>query len=326
MDEIRYSRQIMLDELGYNAQEKICNAKIAIAGAGGLGTPIAQRLVAMGVGTIVIIDRDKIEKSNLHRQVLYRDTDIGKKKVDVMAERLGEINPDCNIIPVGISLNYESTKTVIQGVDLVIDGLDNVTARYDVNQACIDTNIPLVSAGAVGQDGQCITVIPGESACFACVYPALDDSKMPSCGLTGVHPSILGIVGDMAASEAIRVITGQTPKLKGKILHCNLDFDFMKTIVTKVEDCHACGTKKTIQIQETRVEEMCSREIGKRTFAVTPGVLNNDIIEGDAFYKDIKLSFTKGGGCIIIGADSVEHAREIYDKSVKTLKENIIMF
>ena len=191
----RYSRQIMLEEIGYQGQLKLRNAKVCVVGVGGLGNPITTRLVAMGIGKLRIVDRDVIELSNLHRQTMFDESDVGQVKVEVAAKKLQKLNPDVVIEPLPVSVNDYTALDVVDGCDVVIDALDSVNARYSLNKACVKNNIPFVTGAAVGVSGQVFTILPKESACYHCMFPSLDEDSMPTCSIEGVHPSVLSIVG-----------------------------------------------------------------------------------------------------------------------------------
>ena len=179
----RYSRQVMLEEIGYQGQLKLRNAKICVVGVGGLGNPITTRLVAMGVGKIRIVDRDVIELSNLHRQTMFNEDDVGQIKVEVAAKKLQKLNSDVEIEALPISVNDYNVLDAVEGCDIVIDALDSVNARYSLNKACIKNNIPFVTGAAVGVSGQVFTIIPNQSACYHCMFPALDEDSMPTCSI-----------------------------------------------------------------------------------------------------------------------------------------------
>jgi len=218
----RYSRQIMLEEIGYQGQQRLRAAKVCVVGVGGLGNPITTRLVAMGIGKIRIIDRDVIELSNLHRQTMFDESDVGQVKVEVAAKKLQKLNPDVQIESLPISINDYTALDAVEGCDLVIDALDSVNARYALNKACVEKNIPFVTGAAVGVSGQAFTILPGKTACYSCMFPALDEDSMPTCSIEGVHPSILSIIGGIEVAEAVKIIIGKTPSLADKILHVDL--------------------------------------------------------------------------------------------------------
>jgi adenylyltransferase/sulfurtransferase len=198
----RYSRQVMLEEIGFEGMEKIRGAKVCIVGAGGIGNPVATQLVAMGVGKVRIVDRDVIEITNLHRQHLYTDDDIGKVKVEAAAERLRKLNPTVEVEPVPTSVTKFTAESIVKGFDVIIDALDSIDARYALNDACLKLNIPLIYAGAIGVTGTVCTILPNKSACVKCRFPELKEDEMPACSTEGVHPSILYLVAGVEVSEA----------------------------------------------------------------------------------------------------------------------------
>jgi len=331
----KFSRQIMLEEIGYNGQLKLKNSKICVVGTGGLGNPIITRLATMGVGNLRIIDRDVIELSNLHRQTMFDEDDVGQVKVEVAAKKLKKLNPDCNIEALAISVNDYTALEVIEGCDVVIDALDSVNARYALNNACVKLNIPFVTGAAVGVSGQAFTVLPKKSACYFCMFPGLDEDTMPTCSIEGVHPSILSIVGGIEVAEAVKIIIGKKPSLSEKILHIdleNLDFNHTKTF--RAEECPICGTGKldVVQKEELILEELCGRNRGKRTFSVTPTDtfdLDVNFVTGVAKEKgflvdnqgdlglsmrtnDISVSFMKKGSAVIVGPKDESEAISLY--------------
>ena len=274
----RYSRQIMLDDIGLEGQERMADATVTVIGAGGLGTPVLHRLVSMGVGNIKVIDRDFIELSNLHRQYLYTDKDIGHAKVDVITEKLLELEPKCKITAVNAVVTDGNIKNFIKGSDVVVDALDTVRARYSVNNACVSLNIPLVSGGAIMDKGQVVSRDDNSSACFACIFPSLDDKNFQTCGMVGVNPAILGMVGSVMVSEIIKMLVGKKPSLRNKLLHIDMaTLDFIKVDVKKAAECPVCNQdNKTNTISnDVFIEDLCSRESGKRAFSV--GMTNKNI-------------------------------------------------
>jgi adenylyltransferase/sulfurtransferase len=239
----KYSRQVMLEEIGYQGQLKLKNAKICVVGVGGLGNPITSRLAAMGVGTLRIVDRDVIELSNLHRQTMFDEDDVGQIKVEVAAKKLQKLNPECKIEALAVSVNDYTALEVVEGCDVVVDALDSVNARYALNKACVKFNIPFVTGAAVGVSGQAFTIIPKTSACYYCMFPSLDEDSMPTCSIEGVHPSILSIIGGIEVTEAVKVIMGKKPSLSEKILHVDIEnLDFTTTRTFRAEECPICGT------------------------------------------------------------------------------------
>ena len=335
----RYSRQIMLEEIGYQGQLKLRSAKICVVGVGGLGNPITTRLVAMGVGKLRIIDRDVIELSNLHRQTMFDESDVGQVKVEVAAKKLKKLNPDVEIESLPISINDYTALDAVEGCDVVIDALDSVNARYALNKACVEKNIPFVTGAAVGVSGQAFTILPGKSACYFCMFPALDEDSMPTCSIEGVHPSILSIVGGIEVAEAVKIIIGKSPSLSDKILHIDLEnLDFVTTRTFRAEECSVCGSGKveTMPKQELIIEELCGRNRGKRTFSITPTQKFEidvdkitDLAKGLEFRvenqgelglsmrtNDMSVSFMKRGSAVIVGPKDETDAVSLYKKLV----------
>ena len=331
----RFSRQIMLEEIGYNGQLKLKNAKVCVVGTGGLGNPITTRLTAMGIGTLRIVDRDVIELSNLHRQTMFDEDDVGQVKVEVAAKKLKKLNPDCNVEALAVSVNDYNALEVIEGCDVVIDALDSVNARYALNKACVKLNIPFVTGAAVGVSGQVFTVLPKKSACYFCMFPELDEDTMPTCSIEGVHPSILSIVGGIEVAEAVKIIIGKKPSLSEKILHIDLEnLDFNNTRTFRAEECPICGTGKleVVTKEELILEELCGRNRGKRTFSITPTEtfdLDVNVVTGIAKEKgfivdnqgnlglsmrtsELSVSFMKKGSAVVVGSKDETEAISLY--------------
>jgi len=331
----RFSRQIMLEEIGYQGQLKLKNAKVCVVGTGGLGNPITTRLAAMGIGTLRIVDRDVIELSNLHRQTMFDEDDVGQVKVEVAAKKLQKLNPDCKIEALAVSVNDYTALEVVEGCDVVVDALDSVNARYALNKACVKFGIPFVTGAAVGVSGQIFTILPGTSACYHCMFPALDEDTMPTCSIEGVHPSILSIVGGIEVAEAVKVILGKKPSLSEKILHIDIEsLDFTSTRTFRVEECPVCGSGKSEETvkEELILEELCGRNRGKRTFSITPSstfdlevdkvtciakekgfLVENQSNLGLSLRTDeISVSFMKKGSAVVVGPKDEQEAISLY--------------
>ncbi len=343
-DTQRYSRQIMLDEIGFIGMEKLRSSIICVVGIGGIGNPVVTQLTAMGVGKLKIVDRDVIEISNLHRQHLYNQGDLGKVKVEVAAERLKIVNPHVEIEAVPVSITKYTAESVVRGMDLVIDALDSVDARYALNDACIKNNIPFIYGGALGMLGSVCTILPNKSACLRCMFPALTEEDMPTCSTEGVHPSILYLVAGTQVSEAVRVILGQKPKLIDRLLYIDLnELSFDKIQMFRQEQCPSCGQKEDKNVylvpqqEELIIEELCGRERGRRAYSVTPAsTLSNSIslagiaknaetlgynikMKGklgitaiSATASKLSISFLRSGAATIVGAKDEHDAMSIY--------------
>jgi len=332
----RFSRQVMLEEIGYGGQVKLKNAKVCVVGTGGLGNPITSRLAAMGVGALRIVDRDVIELSNLHRQTMFDEDDVGTVKVEAASKKLQRLNPDCTIEALAVSVNDYTALEVVEGCDVVIDALDSVNARYALNKACVKFGIPFVTGAAVGVSGQAFTVLPGESACYHCMFPELDEDSMPTCSIEGVHPSILSIVGGIEVAEAVKVVLGKKPSLSERILHVDLEnMDFSSVRTFRAEECPVCGSGPTVEAarEELLLEELCGRNRGRRTFSITPtttfdldvdGVVATAKSRGLAVDNrgelglslrndDYSVSFMKRGSAVVVGPKDEDEAVALYN-------------
>ena len=345
----RYSRQIMLDEIGFVGLEKIRKAKVCVVGVGGIGNPVVTQLTAMGIGKLKIVDRDIIEISNLHRQHLYTEEDIGKVKVEAAKARLEQINSSVQIEALPNSVTKYTAENIVKGFDIVVDALDSIDARYALNDACIKLNIPLIYAGALGMLGSICTIIPNKTACLRCIFPALAEDDVPTCSTEGVHPSILYLVGGIQVSEVVKIILGERPTLENKLLYIDLnDLSLEKVPVFRQVECPSCGTKRKdndqLEIKQLIIEELCGRDRGKRTYTVTPAEnsinLNLNGIEKSAErlgYRiktkgelgltvissnsdNLSISFMTSGAATIVGAKSEEEALSIYKSFVDDIK------
>jgi len=331
----RFSRQVMLEEIGYNGQLKLKNSKVCVVGVGGLGNPITSRLAAMGVGVLRIVDRDVIELSNLHRQTMFDEDDVGQVKVEVAAKKLKKLNPDCKIEALAISVNDYTALEVVEGCDVVIDALDSVNARYALNKACVKFGIPFVTGAAVGVSGQVFTILPKQSACYYCMFPELNEDTMPTCSIEGVHPSILSIVGGIEVAEAVKIIIGKKPSLSENILHIDLEnLDFNSTRTFRAEECPICGTGKLEVTLKTELilEELCGRNRGKRTYSITPtDTFDLDVPKVTTIAKEkgfivenqgelglslrtneLSVNFMKKGSAVVVGSKDEDDAVMLY--------------
>jgi adenylyltransferase/sulfurtransferase len=244
----RYSRQIILPNIGGKGQEKLLNAKVLIIGAGGLGSPAALYLASAGVGRIGIVDSDKVELNNLQRQILHSTKDVGRAKVESARDRINAINEDVKVITYHLRLTSENILEIIKDYDIVVDGSDNFPTRYLVNDACVLSKKPLSHGGIFRFDGQAITIIPGESACYRCLFPEPPPPGLvPSCQEAGILGVVAGIIGTIQANEVLKYILGIGNLLTGKLLVFNaLDSSFRQVRVPKDPKCPVCGENPTL--------------------------------------------------------------------------------
>lgn len=237
----RYTRQIILHGFGKAGQEKLKKAKVFLAGAGGLGSPVAIYLAVAGIGSLRIADHDKVELSNLNRQILQWQADIGKNKVKSAAEKLHEFNPNTKIETTSETINEKNVLKLIGDSDVIVDAMDNLPTRYVLNRAAVEKKIPLFHGAVYGFEGRALTVLPGKSACLNCLFHGV---KMPAekFPVIGVTP---GIIGCIQATEVIKYITGQGELLTNRLLtYDGLQMKFSEFKINRDPYCEVCGGKR----------------------------------------------------------------------------------
>ena len=246
-EQLKYSRQIMMDKIGEQGQLALRNAKVLIVGVGGLGNPVSLYLAAAGIGTLYLADGDTIELSNLPRQIQFSEQDINQNKADVAAEKLNTQFPDSHIEAIDDMLDQELCDYYFEQVDLVLDCSDNITTRYLINQACVAHKVPLVIGAATGFDGQQLVVDPRNenSACYHCLFPSSLKAPTNNCQTNGVLGPVLAIVSGMQALQAIKLLTGNGTQHHAQINQFNL-FDglvneWQQFKMKKNENCSVCG-------------------------------------------------------------------------------------
>ncbi len=248
-DEIlRYSRHLIMPEVGMDGQLKLKAAKVLCIGAGGLGSPLALYLAAAGVGTIGIVDFDVVDFTNLQRQIIHSTADVGRKKLDSAADKLKAINPNVNVVRFDTRLSSANALEIFHDFDIIIDGTDNFPTRYLVNDACVLTGKPNVYGSIFRFEGQVSVFGTEEGPCYRCLYPEPPPPGLvPSCAEGGVLGILPGLVGVMQATEAIKLILGTGEPLIGRLLLVDaLAMRFRELKLRKNPDCPACGTHRTI--------------------------------------------------------------------------------
>jgi molybdopterin/thiamine biosynthesis adenylyltransferase len=251
----RYSRHIILEQVGGAGQEKLLASKVLIVGAGGLGSPAGVYLAAAGVGTIGIVDGDKVDLSNLQRQIFHHTPDLGIEKVVSAERKIQAINPDTKVTTYNQKVVAGNIGEIIREYDFVIDGTDNFPAKFLINDACYFEKIPFSHAGILKFDGQLITVLPGRTTCYRCIFSAPPPADaVPSCSQAGVLGVLAGVVGSLQATEAIKYLLGIGELLTGTLLTYNaLTMEFRKVRLNRNPDCPLCG--QTPRITELNDEE-----------------------------------------------------------------------
>ena len=234
----RYDRQIMIKGFGEEGQEKLKRAKVIIAGGGGLGSPLSIYLAAAGVGMIRIIDHGSVELSNLNRQVLYWEEDIGRRKVTSAVEKLKKLNPEIKIEAIEETITEANVSQLVAGFDLVVDAMDNLPTRYLLNKAALEKDIPFFHGAVYGFEGRAMTIIPGKIACLECVYHGVTTSEK-ELPVIGVAPAVIGCI---QAVEVIKYIVGIGELLTNRLLiYDGLNLKFTELNVKKDPNCEQCG-------------------------------------------------------------------------------------
>jgi len=256
----RYSRHIILPEVGGKGQRKISTAKVFIAGAGGLGCPVGYYLTAAGVGTIAIVDNDEVELSNLQRQIAHSVKTLGVNKAESAKQTFENLNPDVKVIAIKQKINSKNILDLIKDYDIVVDGTDNFPTRYLINDACVMLKKPLVSGAILRFEGQVTTILPGDGPCYRCLFEEPPPPGLvPSCQEAGVLGVLPGVIGALQATEVLKLILGKGRPLMGELLvYDALKTNFRKVKIPKNPDCPICGENPRIKELVDYTEEYCS--------------------------------------------------------------------
>src|SRR5215218_3339766 len=239
----RYGRHLLLPEIGLEGQTKLLEAKVLLLGAGGLGSPTALYLAAAGVGTLGIVDDDVVDLSNLQRQVIHTNDGIGTPKVDSAERAINAINPDVKVVKYPVRLDASNIMEIIEGYDVIVDGVDNFPTRYLLNDATVRLDIPVVSASILGFDGQLSVFAPHDGPCYRCLYPVPPPAELaPSCGANGVLGVLPGTMGMLQATEVVKLVTGIGEPLIGRLLlYEALGATFTELKVRRDPECPICS-------------------------------------------------------------------------------------
>lgn len=255
----RYSRHILLKDVGIEGQQKLFNAKVLVIGAGGLGAPVALYLAAAGVGTIGIADADEVEISNLQRQVIHFTPDVGKPKVESAAEKMRAINPDVTVETHHTFLLASNIRPILQKYDFIIDGTDNFAAKFLINDACVLEKKPFSHGGILRFNGQTMTVLPGKSACYRCVFHAPPPAGVvPTCSQAGILGAVAGMLGTIQATEALKYIIGTGQLLTNTLLGFDAKtLDFRKVRLKANPKCAVCSAVASIHELHDEAQQVC---------------------------------------------------------------------
>ncbi|MDG6928218.1 MAG: HesA/MoeB/ThiF family protein [Nitrososphaerota archaeon] len=290
----RYSRQIVLDYIGPEGQERLGRSTALVAGVGGLGSFSAMELARMGVGNLILVDRDVVSYSDLHRQVLYDERDVGLPKVEAARRKLSTINSEARIEVYGSSVNnVELMDRLVKKSDVIVDGMDNMAGRYTINSLSVRNGRPYVFAAAIGLYGNVSTIIPGKTPCLEEFYGGLDDSGLPKCATSGVHPSIVYMTASICAHEAVNLLVGKTPGLASKLALIDLrSLSLQYVDLKKSDSCPVCSGA-AFRPREEEVELSCSKDGMATLFVNRP--INLDIAVSVRNLKDGGFSIIDEG-------------------------------
>ena len=243
---LRYSRHILLPDIGIEGQQRLHDAHALIIGAGGLGSPVALYLAASGVGTLTLVDDDTVDLTNLQRQIIHRTSSVGMPKVDSARASLAEINPDVRVTALNERADRKRLLELVAQADIVIDCSDNFATRYALNQACVELKKPFVSGAATRFDGQVAVfdMRQASSPCYHCLYPEQSDALETRCAIMGVLAPLVGIIGSMQAAEALKVLVGMGTPLCGRLLVMDALHMELRTVkLSRDPVCPVCSTR-----------------------------------------------------------------------------------
>lgn len=331
-----YSRQVILKEFGKKGQRKLGGSKVAVVGVGGLGSVSSLYLALAGVGFLRVIDQDILETKNLHRQILYTRDDVDYPKAEVAAARLEKLNPLVKVEAFSDNVNVENVDRLLAGVDVVVDGLDNMSTRYLINRVCVKRKIPYVFGGAIGMEGNISVFNAPKTPCLECLFPNLSDNELTKCDTRGVLGVTPGIIGAMQAFETIKVLTGVGTPLLGKLMICDFtDMSFTTIDVVSRPNCEVCKGISPPTLQEKLVW-LC----GHNTANINPEMplrfsfdSVNALLHRDGHrvrvksrfalvfdFNGLEVSLFKGGRMLIKNVVDEKSAIKAYRDILRTLK------
>jgi len=338
-----YSRQVVLPELGRRGQDKLRRSKVAVVGLGGLGSASALYLALAGIGYLRLVDQDTVELNNLHRQVLYSLDNIRYPKVEAAAKRIQQINTKVKVEPIPENVREDNVEEVVEGVDCVVDGLDNMRTRYLINRTCAKHRIPYVFGAAIGIEGNLSVFAPPETPCLECILPGLDDSQLPTCQTRGVLGTTTGIIGTMQAMESVKLLAEIGETLKGKLMVCDFrDMYFIKIDIFKRPDCPACQGKiakpltqkerlvwlcgqKTVNINPPKPMGMELEDIHNKLKLHFKMLMKSSLVIVFEYDGDIEVSLFRTGRMLIKNVEDEEEALKVYKDIINKLGAKIFV-
>jgi sulfur-carrier protein adenylyltransferase/sulfurtransferase len=297
----RYRRHLSLPEIGAEGQRRLLDSRVLLIGAGGLGCPLAQYLAAAGVGTLGLIDHDRVDVSNLQRQVLYATSDVGRPKVEVAAERIQAQNPDVRVVLHAVKLTSQNALGLLEDWDVIVDGSDNFPTRYLVSDACVLLGKPNVHGAIFRFDGQASVFDSRTGPCYRCLYPEPPHpGAVPSCAEGGVLGVLPGLVGLIQATETLKLLTGIGESLTGRLLQIDaLGMEFREFRIQKDPKCPACGEQPTLT-ELIDYEGFCGMPTGTDAGANAP----------ETSVADLQAALARGEELLLLDVrEPSEHAR-----------------
>ncbi len=344
-EKLRFARQIILADFGEAGQIKIKKSRILIVGMGGLGTFSSLLLAEMGVGYLRIVDRDIVEQTNLHRTPLYSVTDLDRAKVEVAGDRLKKLNPSMTIDTHACHVGNTNVHDLLEGIDIVIDALDNFQTRRVINRACVEKGIPFVFCGVSARSGNiAVFNLQKQSPCFSCLYHGIDDNELESCDITGIHPALLPIVTGIQIHEALDILLSGNSSLNSSLLFIDLQkLTFDKIPIQKNPSCSVCS-KDTIPVIKPPTTSFQTIEIcGEKNFMIVPQMsitLDLSLVKSkleDHFKilkagthaitlsmpNDVILTVFRGGNVLLRGVTHSQSALEIWEELKSTYLSQI---
>jgi len=332
LKENRYSRQVLLPEIGPDGQKKLAKSKVVVIGCGALGTNALSFLVRAGVGQVTVVDRDIVDLSNLQRQALFEEGDVGRPKAKVAEERLARINSEIKVKGLVADLNHANIEGLIKGTSVVLDATDNMDTRFLVNDACVKHGIPWVYAGAVGVTGMVMPVV-SDGPCLRCVFPNLPrPGQLQTCDTVGIVNTLPGAVASLQVTEAFKIMEGKEPTKELMVLDV-WQGDLQRIRVMKNPDCEACGKRdfRFLQARERKtVVSLCGRnavqikpakelegglsELKKSLSRSGKAELRDGVLKFKA--KDVELTVFPDGRTIVGGTTDLSRAKTIFSKYI----------
>ncbi|HEC89575.1 MAG TPA: NAD(P)H-binding protein [Thermoplasmatales archaeon] len=330
----RYSRQIILKEIGKKGQRKLFNSRVVIIGCGALGSTIANNLVRIGIGFVRIVDRDLVELSNLQRQNLYDERDIGLPKASAATDKLRCINADVEIEAVIEDVTAKNIEKIIGDMDIVLDGTDNMLTRFLINDACIKHDIPWIYGGAVGTQGMSMNILPSKTPCFRCILPNLPKAgSLPTCDTLGVLNSIPTVIASIETTEAIKILLDKNNFNRHLIVYDIWTHEFHSKNIKKNESCECC-VKHNFQFLKSELKTSIIKLCGTDGFQITPASSNKISFKelkqelesiGEVSIDEVLLKFKiknyeinifRNGRAIIYGAEDEKTAKSLYARYI----------